>query len=101
MKLLALTICAMSVLIPSAAFAKDPVRGEELARKWCASCHLVAPGQPRTTEAAPFETIARSKDYTPQSPAFFLLDPHPVMPSMALTRAEASDLAAYIMSLRK
>jgi hypothetical protein len=31
--------------------------------------------------------------------AFFLLDPHPKMPDMALTRAEAADLAAYISSL--
>jgi mono/diheme cytochrome c family protein len=33
--------------------------------------------------------------------AFFLLDPHPKMPSFPLSRAEAADLAAYIASLRK
>jgi hypothetical protein len=31
--------------------------------------------------------------------AFFLLDPHPKMPDMALTRSEAADLADYIASL--
>ena len=31
---------------------------------------------------------------------FFLLDPHPKMPDMALSRAEAADLAAYIATLR-
>jgi hypothetical protein len=29
-----------------------------------------------------------------------LLDPHPKMPDMGLTRSEAADLAAYIASLR-
>jgi hypothetical protein len=29
-----------------------------------------------------------------------LLDPHPKMPDMALSRAEAADLAAYIATLR-
>ncbi|MBM3527378.1 MAG: cytochrome c [Alphaproteobacteria bacterium] len=79
----------------------DAGRGEQLAKRWCAGCHLVAPGQQRTMEAPPFETVARSQTYTPQSLAFFLLDPHPKMPNMSLTRAEASDLAAYIVSLRK
>jgi hypothetical protein len=31
--------------------------------------------------------------------AFFLLEPHPKMPSMALTRREASDIAEYIAKL--
>lgn len=32
---------------------------------------------------------------------YFLLDPHPKMPNMALTRTEAADLAAYIATLGK
>jgi hypothetical protein len=33
--------------------------------------------------------------------AFFLLDPHPKMPNLALSRREADDIAAYIGSLVK
>jgi hypothetical protein len=33
--------------------------------------------------------------------AFFLLDPHPKMPDMALSRREADDLAAYIEGLKR
>ena len=33
--------------------------------------------------------------------AMFLLDPHPKMPDMSLTRSEAADLAAYIASLAR
>ena len=32
--------------------------------------------------------------------ALFLLLPHPKMPDMALSRNEAADLAAYIVSLK-
>ena len=48
------------------------------------------------TEAPPFALIARKSDFTPEKIAFFLLDPHPKIPSFPLGRSEAADLAAYI-----
>jgi hypothetical protein len=45
--------------------------------------------------------IAAKTDFSPEKVAYFLLDPHPKMPSFPLSRAEASDLAACIGSLRK
>ncbi|MDU6835443.1 MAG: cytochrome c, partial [Bradyrhizobium sp.] len=44
---------------------------------------------------------AQKADFTPEKVAFFLLDPHPKMPSFPLNRLEAADIAAYIASLRK
>jgi mono/diheme cytochrome c family protein len=77
-------------------------RGEEIARRWCASCHVVAADQRQaTSEAPPFATIARRPDLDANRLAFFLLEPHPKMPNMSLTRSEAADLAAYITSLAK
>ena len=35
--------------------------------------------------------------YTAEELAFFLMEPHPKMPSMSLTRQEAVDLPAYIV----
>jgi hypothetical protein len=32
--------------------------------------------------------------------AHFLLDPHPKMPDMSLSRTEAADIAAYIATLK-
>ena len=86
----------------SASLAADPYHGETLARRWCVTCHVVAAGQRQTTsEAPPFATIAARPDFDANRLAFFLLDPHPKMPNMGLTRIEAGDLAAYIASLRK
>lgn len=84
------------------AFAADPSHGAELAKRWCAACHLVSEGQKQAiADVMPFATIARQPDFSPEKLAFFLLDPHPKMPNFPLTRIEAGDIAAYIASLRK
>jgi mono/diheme cytochrome c family protein len=82
-------------------FAADPDNGERLARRWCAPCHVVASDQRSPTgEAPPFATIATKPDFNAAKLAFFLMDPHPKMPNMSLSRTEAADLAAYIASLK-
>jgi mono/diheme cytochrome c family protein len=97
----ALTVAAIG-LSGSAALAADANHGAELARRWCAACHLVEPGQKEgSTDAAPFDAIAHKSDFTAEKLAFFLLDPHPKMANFPLSRLEAADLAAYIASLRK
>jgi mono/diheme cytochrome c family protein len=85
-----------------AALAADANHGAELARRWCAACHLVEAGQKQaSTDAPPFDAIAHKSDFTPEKVAFFLLDPHPKMPDFPLSRNEAGDLAAYIGSMRQ
>ena len=81
----------------SAAQAADADNGGRLAQRWCAACHIVAPGQQQgSTDVPPFKAIAQRPDFDEKQVAFFLLDPHPKMPDMGLTRNEAADLAAYI-----
>ena len=81
--------------------AADPADGLILARRWCASCHVVAPDQhSQTAQAPPFATIANQPDFSAGRLALFLLDPHPKMPDMGLSRAAASNLAAYIATLK-
>ncbi len=78
----------------------DAANGERLARQWCAACHVVASDQKQASADVPtFSTIARMSGFSRDKLAFFLLDPHPKMPSMSLTRNEATDLADYIISL--
>jgi mono/diheme cytochrome c family protein len=83
------------------ALAADPDNGERLARRWCSPCHVVASDQRGPTgEAPPFATIAAKPDFDAARLAFFLLEPHPKMPNMQLSRTEAADLAAYIATLK-
>lgn len=84
------------------AFAADAVHGAQLARRWCAACHVVADDQTVGTDNVPtFAAIARAPDFDAAKIALFLRDPHPKMPNMQLSVPEAADLAAYIASLRK
>jgi mono/diheme cytochrome c family protein len=82
--------------------AADLAKGEQLARRWCSSCHLVAGNQSQANPDVPsFLTIARVPNFGPEKIVFFLLEPHPKMPDLALSRGDAADIAAYINSLVK
>jgi mono/diheme cytochrome c family protein len=95
-------IMGLSSLLFVAALAKgalaaDAHKGETLAKRWCAACHVVAADQKvGTTQSPAFSTIARKPDFNEAMLALFLLNPHPRMPDMNLSRSEAADLAAYI-----
>jgi mono/diheme cytochrome c family protein len=91
-----------SMMAAEAAAAADAYNGGQIARRWCEPCHVVAADQQGTTgEAPPFASIAKRPGFDPGQLALFLLDPHPKMPNMSLTRMEAGDLAGYIASLKK
>jgi len=78
----------------------DPINGEGLAKQWCASCHIVSADQARGADNVPaFATIAKMPGFSAQNVGQFLLNPHPKMPDMQLTRDEARDLGAYIAGL--
>lgn len=82
-------------------YAADAVRGEQLARRWCAACHVMAVDQRQANADAPsFAAIARRREFDARRLAFLLLSPHPVMPELALRRSEAEDIVAYIGKLR-
>jgi mono/diheme cytochrome c family protein len=95
-------VVAAAAVSGSPAMAADADHGSDLAKRWCAACHVVNGDQKQaSTDAPPFAAIASKSDFTPEKIAFFLLDPHPKMPNFPLSRSEAADLAAYIGSLRK
>jgi|SRR5215211_3103332 mono/diheme cytochrome c family protein len=81
--------------------AGNPERGRQLAERWCASCHLVGPGQREASADVPtFASIARREDLPESLLAAFLSTPHPPMPNIALSRQETADVLAYIRTLR-
>jgi mono/diheme cytochrome c family protein len=90
------------VTLSTPALAADPSNGLRIAHRWCEACHVVTPTQtrPATDQAPPFEAIARTPGFDASKIALFLLDPHPKMPDMGLSRSDAADLAAYIATLK-
>jgi len=94
-------IPALAACMTQAALAEDADNGLRLAQRWCASCHVVSSGQKRGSDVTrSFASIAQRPNFNAEKLAFFLLDPHPIMPNMSLTRNEAQDIAAYIATLR-
>ena len=91
--------CALSSVAALPALAADADNGLKISRRWCASCHVVAPDQKQgTADTASFADIARRK--TEKKPlAAFLAEPHGKMPNMSLSRSEIDDIVAYIRSL--
>ena len=82
--------------------AADVGHGEQLARRWCSACHLVASDQQQASADVPtFSAVARMPNFSREKVANFLLDPHPKMPDLSLGRRDAEDIAAYIASLAK
>jgi len=95
-------VAAILAVAASPSHAADARHGFDLAQRWCASCHLVSPDQQRASaDVPPFATIAQKSDFSAQALAYFLLEPHPKMPEMAISRDAANDIAAYIATLRK
>jgi mono/diheme cytochrome c family protein len=96
--LLSFTILAA----PNAAWAADAAKGDVLAKRWCAFCHVVAESQRTGNPDVPtFASIGKRPDFDAGKIANFLMSPHPKMPNMSLSRDEAGDLAAYIKSQGK
>jgi mono/diheme cytochrome c family protein len=97
-----LLACGALLLLMSpayAAVAADPSKGEIIAKRWCATCHLVAADQKTANSDVPsFASLAKSK-LSSEALRDFLSNPHPRMPDMSLTRSEIADIVAYIRSL--
>lgn len=88
--------CALSA---APALAGDVQKGGVIAKRWCASCHVVAKDQTSAMADAPsFFDIAQRRPDKKQI-GNFLVDPHPPMPDMHLSRREIDDIVTYIRSL--
>jgi mono/diheme cytochrome c family protein len=91
---IALLTCAAG---PDIASAADPDNGSVLAQRWCSSCHVVSGDQSKGTDIAPsFASIAEKPNFDEDTLATFLLEPHPKMSNMALSRDETKNIASYI-----
>lgn len=94
---------ASAALFYGAAYTQDRAeQGHEIARTWCAGCHVVEPGEESGSDAAPpLPVVAQDPSLSPDRLRTWLADPHPPMPNLSLTREEIEALVAYIGSLRQ
>jgi mono/diheme cytochrome c family protein len=92
-------VLVLAALAASPAGAGEAQKGAVIAKRWCASCHVVSKDQTSAVADAPsfFDIALRRTDRKALSN--FLVDPHPPMPDMHLSRREIDDIVAYIRSL--
>ena len=74
--------------------------GRRYAMDWCSGCHSV---EPKTVGifAADFAEVAKLPSTTALSLKVFLRTSHHSMPNFILQPEEASDIVAYILSLKR
>lgn len=98
MKRLLLSIPLLCLLQMSPALSADAIKGERLARRWCAECHLVAADQTKArTDVPSFASLGANRNA--DEILHFLTQAHPRMPDMNLSRDEIADLYAYMRKL--
>jgi len=98
---LAASVWLAVIGLAAPAAADDAAHGAQLARQWCANCHVIpgVSGGPALQGPPSFRAIAHGSK-TPDQLRVFLEQPHGAMPQLSLSRAEIADLLAYIASLR-
>jgi mono/diheme cytochrome c family protein len=77
-------------------------RGQQIAEKWCASCHQIAPGAMSFDESRPatFQEIADHPAIDESTLKTFFQAPHHQMPNFSVTDEVRDHLIAYIISLK-
>lgn len=91
----------MLLVTPSTqAGERDVAAGWALAKKWCASCHLLGDSDVANDGAPPFAALAKDPAMTSDRLSAFLAEPHGGMRSLSLSRQQIDDLIAYIESPR-
>jgi mono/diheme cytochrome c family protein len=107
----ALALIAIALIaLPAAAqdLPGDARAGQKLVAAWCSECHLIGTPGPRGNAIGPgpaFADIAKLPSTTALALRVFLQSSHDHffrrMPNVQLTRTEADDIIAYILSLKR
>ena len=96
--------------MPAAAqnWPADPAAGQKLATAWCGECHWIGAPELRGNIIGPgpaFADIAKIPSTTALALRVFLQSSHDNffhrMPNVILSRSEAEDIIAYILSLKQ
>lgn len=97
----AAVLLAALTVVPTAETlaAGDAQEGFRIARRWCASCHVIGRNTPGGDAAPPFVALASDPDKTEAYLKNWISNPHPPMPNLNLSRSDIEDLTAYIRSL--
>jgi mono/diheme cytochrome c family protein len=94
-----LAVLLTSSIPALAAPAGDVAAGRQLVLRSCSSCHDTGTTATATDGAPPLSFIAKDNKQRPAWIRGWLMDPHPPMPGIMLSRKQVDDIIAYLNSL--
>jgi cytochrome c len=88
-----------STLPALAAQAGNAQQGQQLVERSCSSCHATDVSATVGDGAPPLSYIAKDNKARPAWIRGWLMDPHPPMPGIMLSRQQVENIIAYLNSL--
>jgi cytochrome c len=85
--------------LPAIAATGDADAGRALVLRSCTSCHATNATTAATDGAPPLSFVARDNKQNPAWIRGWLMDPHPPMPGIMLSRKQIDDVIAYLNTL--
>jgi len=82
-----------------AAPAGNADAGRDLVMRSCISCHAPEASKAATDGAPPLSFVAKDNKKNPAWIRGWLMDPHPPMPGIMLSRKQIDDIIAYLNTL--
>ena len=94
----------MSLLIGGSAFAAalppgNAEAGKQLVLNSCIACHAPMGATSATDGVPPLSFLAKDNKADPRWVRGWLMDPHPPMPGIMLSRQQVADVIAYLSTL--
>jgi cytochrome c len=90
----------LTLAIPAiAAPAGNAEEGRQLVTRSCSSCHALGASTVAADSAPPLSFIAKDNKERPAWIRGWLMDPHPPMPGIMLSRKQIDDIIAYLNAL--
>jgi mono/diheme cytochrome c family protein len=91
---------AMATILPViAAEQGNAEAGRELVNRSCVTCHAPSGVSRASDTAPPLSFLARDNKYRAAFVRGWLMNPHPPMPGIPLSRQQISDIVAYLQTL--
>src|SRR6266566_993148 len=96
------TLAILTIFVgyaPMTYAAGDANAGRDLVTRSCSSCHAMNSATIATDGVPPLLVLARDNKERPAWIRGWLMDPHPPMPSISLSRQQIDNIIAYLNTL--
>jgi cytochrome c len=90
---------ASALAVPAQAAPANADAGRRLVMQSCISCHAAETSKAATDGAPPLSFVAKDNKQNPAWIRGWLMDPHPPMPGIMLSRQQIEDIIAYLDTL--